>query len=108
MYSYVKSTGKQKVNVKVPSLQTGDGTVTKNDQENSKILSDFFSSIFTKEPQDNDLQLLQEFENRCDDRLDNVEISGEIVREKLNNVKMKNRKARMGSTQGYWRGVNIV
>ena len=68
----------------------------------------FFSPIFTKEPQDNDLQLLQEFENRCDDRLDNVEISGEIVCEKLNSVKVKNRKARIGSTQGYWRGVNIV
>ena len=35
-YSYLKN--KQKVNVKVPSLQRPDGTMTNNDNENCRVL----------------------------------------------------------------------
>ena len=82
-YSYVKS--KQKVNMKVPSLQRPDGTMTNNDNENCRVLGDFFSSVFTKEHEGNDLP---QFESRCEDSLNNVNISEEIVFKNLKCIKV--------------------
>lgn len=36
--------------------------MTANDKENCEVLSDFFSSVFTKEPTDDNLP---NFESRC-------------------------------------------
>ncbi|MEW8543112.1 MAG: hypothetical protein AB2693_06215 [Candidatus Thiodiazotropha sp.] len=82
-YSYMKS--KQKVNVKVPSLQRPDGSMTDNDDENRKVLSDFFCSVFTREPDGPDLP---HFDNRCEDSLNSVNISEDIVLKKLNSIKV--------------------
>ena len=82
-YSYVKS--KQKVNVKVPSLKRADGSMTDTDTENCNVLSDFFSSVFTKEPEGNDMP---QFDSRCDNILNFVNISEDIVLKKLNSVKV--------------------
>ena len=71
--------------MKVHSLQRPDGNMTNNDNENCRVLSDFFSSVFTKEPEGN---ALPQFETRCEDSLNNVNISEEIVFKKLNSIKV--------------------
>ena len=48
--------------------------MTNNDNDNCRVLSDFFSPVFTKEPKGNDLP---QFETRCEDSLNNVNISEE-------------------------------
>lgn len=69
--------------MKVHSLQRPYGNMTNNDNENCRVLSDFFSSVFTKEPEGNDLP---QFETRCEDSLNNVNICEEIVFKKLNSI----------------------
>ena len=53
------------------SLQRPDGSSSGNGDDNCKVLGDFIPSVFTKEPEGNDLP---EFDTRCEDRLNNVNI----------------------------------
>ena len=73
-YSYIKS--KQKVNVRVSNLKKEDGTMTKDDKDSCEVLSEFFSSVFTREPSDHNFP---DFEVRCDNVLATVEITEDLV-----------------------------
>ena len=46
-YSYVRNN--QKVKVKATNLDKEHGNFTKDNSESCQVLSDFFSSVFTKE-----------------------------------------------------------
>ncbi|MES9884607.1 MAG: reverse transcriptase family protein, partial [Sedimenticola sp.] len=83
LYSYMR--GKQKVKAKVSNLEKSDGTHTKDDPETCEVLSSFFSSVFTREPTDDELP---EFANRCEETVNDIEISEEIVLKKLASLKV--------------------
>ena len=80
-YSYVRD--KQKVKVKVSNLDKGDGNFTKTDSESCQVLSDFFSSVFTKE----DSGKLPEFSQRTDSEVNNILVTEQKVKKKLLNLK---------------------
>ena len=80
-YSYVRD--KQKVKVKVSNLDKGDGNFTKTDSESCQVLSDFFSSVFTKE----DSGKLPEFSQRTDSEENNILVTVQKVKKKLLNLK---------------------
>ncbi|MEW8548554.1 MAG: reverse transcriptase family protein [Candidatus Thiodiazotropha sp.] len=80
-YSYVRD--KQKVKVKVTSLDKGNGNFTKNDSECCQVLSDFFSSVFTKE---GDTEL-PDFQSRTEFVKNDIVITEEKVFKKLCNLK---------------------
>ena len=82
-YSYVKS--KQKVNVRVSNLKKEDGSMTEDDKDNCEVLSEFFSSVFTKESGNNEMP---NFESRCEESLDSVKISEDLVMKKLSVIKV--------------------
>ena len=69
-YSHVRN--KQKVKVKVTNLDEGDGNFTKDNSESCQVLSEFFSSVFTKE----DSGDLPDFPKRTD-----FEVNDKLVTE---------------------------
>ena len=80
-YSYVRN--KQKVKVKVTNLDKWDGNFTKDDSESCQVLSDFFSSVFTKE----DSGELPDFPKRTDFEVNDILVTEEKVKKKLMNLK---------------------
>lgn len=80
-YSFVRD--KQKVKVKVSNLDKGDGNFTKNDSESCQVLSDFFSSVFTKEGSDE----LPDFPKRTEFEVNTILVTEQKVKKKLLNLK---------------------
>lgn len=82
-YSYVRS--KQKCKASVSSLEKDNGNMAKDDSENCHILSDFFSSVFTKEEH---TSKLPNFSKRTDFVINSIIVTEGKVLKKLECLKV--------------------
>ena len=82
-YSYVRS--KQKVKAGISQLEKENGDLTETDEEAAEILSEFFQSVYTREPPGD----VPEMTSRVEDEheLGDVEFTEEDVMEKLRDLK---------------------
>ena len=69
----------------VAQMERVNGDLTKSDEETANVLNDFFTSVYTKEPD----AVLPEFEDKLDEigHVTDVNITEEKVRSKLKQLK---------------------
>ena len=69
----------------VAQMERVNGDLTKSDEETANVLNDFFTSVYTKEPD----EVLPEFEDKLDEigHVTDVNITEEKVRSKLKQLK---------------------
>ena len=82
-YSYVR--GKQKVKVGVSQLEKADGGLTETDSETAEVLSEFFQSVYTREPQGDVPQMAKRVAK--DDELKDIDFTEHDIMEKLQALK---------------------
>ena len=67
----------------ITKIQKGDGTTVQQPKEKATVLNDFFSSVFIKEDQTN----IPNVRDECSNVMENIVISQEMVKERLQNLK---------------------
>ena len=83
LYSYLRD--KMRIKEGVAQMERVNGDLTKSDEETATVLNDFFTSVYTKEPD----AVLPEFEDKLDEigHVTDVNITEEKVRSKLKQLK---------------------
>ena len=68
---------------KIPELIKEDGSKTNGDKEKAEALLHFFTSVFTKEDQDEDIP---EFQNRTEHTMEEINFDREDIKKRLKNL----------------------